>query len=167
MRDTSSMCESSRYRQEKRQMTAFSLGARLYLGANSTLALSLPQSRLCILWARQLCPLAVLRLCFGYSLSHLRTAAACRLTASATGGARKPNPSEGAEAAPPQTTDLQRCAPQLSPPLAGCPHPSRCGAAPHRATFPKGKAKRSAAAVRTDLILCTAPHSTLHTIPHS
>ena len=73
----------------------------------------------------------------------------------------------GAEAAPPQTTDLQRCAPQLSPPLAGCPHPSRCGAAPHRATFPKGKAKRSAAAVRTDLILCAAPHSTLFLIPNS
>ena len=76
-RDTPSMCESSRYRQEKRQMTASSLGVRLHLGANSDLALSLPQSRLCILWARQLCPLAVLRSCFGYSLSHLRTAAAC------------------------------------------------------------------------------------------
>ena len=44
-RDTPSMCESSRYRQEKRQMTVFSLGARLHLGANSDLALSLPQSR--------------------------------------------------------------------------------------------------------------------------
>ena len=76
-RDTPSMCESSRYRQKKRQMTASSLGVRLHLGANSDLALSLPQSRLCILWARQLCPLAVLRSCFGYSLSHLRTAAAC------------------------------------------------------------------------------------------
>ena len=31
---------------------------------------------------------------------------------------------------------------QLSPLLAGCPHPSRCGDTPHRATFPKGKAKR-------------------------
>ena len=32
--------------------------------------------------------------------------------------------------------------PQLSPPKAGCPHPSRYGAkAQHRATFPKGKAK--------------------------
>ena len=71
------MCESSRYRQEKRQMTAFSLRARLHLDVSSSLALSLPQSRLCILWARQLCLLAVLRSCFGYSLSHLRTAAAC------------------------------------------------------------------------------------------
>ena len=44
-RDTPSMCESSRYRQEKRQMTASSLGVRLHLGANSDLALSLPQSR--------------------------------------------------------------------------------------------------------------------------
>ena len=37
-------------------MTAFSFGARLHLGANSDLALSLPQSRLCILRARQLPP---------------------------------------------------------------------------------------------------------------
>ena len=36
---------------------------------------------------------------------------------------------------------LPRCKPRLSPPPAGCPHPSRCGAAPHRATFPKGKAQ--------------------------
>ena len=37
-------------------MTAFSLRARLHFGANSDLALSLPQSRLCILRARQLPP---------------------------------------------------------------------------------------------------------------
>ena len=37
----------------------------------------------------------------------------------------------------------QRCEPQLRPPKAGGPHPSRCGATPRRATFPKGKAKRS------------------------
>ena len=37
-------------------MTAFSLCVHLRLDANSTLALSLPQSRLCILWARQLPP---------------------------------------------------------------------------------------------------------------
>ena len=30
------------------------------------------------------------------------------LVASATGGARKPNPSEGAEAAPPQAAELQK-----------------------------------------------------------
>ena len=47
------------------------------------------------------------------------------------------------KAASPQSTEFQRCVPQLSPPLAGCPHPSRCGAkAQHRATFPKGKARR-------------------------
>ena len=47
------------------------------------------------------------------------------------------------KAAPPQSTEFQRCVPRLSPPLAGCPHPSRCGAkAQHRATFPKGKARR-------------------------
>ena len=44
-RDTPSMCESSRYSRQKKQMTAFSLSARLPLGANSDLALSLPQSR--------------------------------------------------------------------------------------------------------------------------
>ena len=43
-RDTPSMCESSRHSQQQKQMTAFSFGARLHLGANSTLALSLPQS---------------------------------------------------------------------------------------------------------------------------
>ena len=43
-RDTPSMCESSRYSRQKKQMTAFSLSARLPLGANSALALSLPQS---------------------------------------------------------------------------------------------------------------------------
>ena len=77
-RDTVSMCESSRHSQQQKQMTAFSFGARLHLGANSTLALSLPQSRRFNPFSpRQLCPLAVLRSCFGYSLSHLRTAAAC------------------------------------------------------------------------------------------
>ena len=52
---------------------------------------------------------------------------------------QKPAPSsEGAENA----LRLTRCsAYRLSPLLAGCPHPSRCSAkAPHRATFPKGKA---------------------------
>ena len=37
----------------------------------------------------------------------------------------------------------QRGEPQLRPPKAGGPHPSRCGVTPRRATFPKGKAKRS------------------------
>ena len=66
-----SMCESSRYSRQKKQMTAFSLGARLPLGANGRLALSLPQS---------------------YCLNPL-----CSPTAPS---------SEGAEAAPPQSTDL-------------------------------------------------------------
>ena len=44
-RDTPSICESSRYSRQQRQMTAFSFGARLHLGANSRLAVSLPQSR--------------------------------------------------------------------------------------------------------------------------
>ena len=77
-RDTPSMCESIRHSQQKKQMTAFSLSARLNLGVNSNRALSLPQSRCFNPFSpRQLCPLAVLRSCFSYSLSHLRTAAAC------------------------------------------------------------------------------------------
>ena len=55
-RDTPNMCENTLYRQWQKQMTAFSLCVHLRLDANSTLALSLPQSRLCILWARQLPP---------------------------------------------------------------------------------------------------------------
>ena len=50
---------------------------------------------------------------------------------------------------PPHATELQRCEPRLSPPTAGCPHPSRRSAkAQHRATFPKGKARATAAAER-------------------
>ena len=58
-------------------------------------------------------------------------------------------PQREARRLPPQATELQRCEPQLSPPTAGCPHPSRCSAkAQHRATFPKGKARAAAAASR-------------------
>ena len=124
-------------------MTAFSLFARLHLGANSRLALSLPQSRLCILWARQLCPLAVLRSCFGYSLSHLRTAAACLSRCIRHRRRSKAKPLRGSRGGSAASRRIARVRVQLSPPKAGCPHPSRCGAkAPHRATFPKGKARR-------------------------
>ena len=53
-------------------------GGRLHQVPLSSRAVSLPQS-FCALWAQkiQLCPLAVSRSCFGCSLSHLRTAAAC------------------------------------------------------------------------------------------
>ena len=54
-----------------------------------SLSLLLPQSGNKI----QLCPLAARRSRFGFAISRSRTAAACRLAASATGGARKPNPS--------------------------------------------------------------------------
>ena len=54
------------------------LSARLYLLLSHTLGVSLPPSRrFNPLYAVPPCPLAVLRSCFGYSLSHLRTAAAC------------------------------------------------------------------------------------------
>ena len=55
-----------------------------------------------------------------------------------------PPSSEGGEGAPAPCKDLQLYKPRLSPPLAGCPHPSRCSAkAQRRATFPKGKAKEA------------------------
>ena len=81
-------------------MTAFSLSARLHRNANSSLALSLPQSS----------PLYPVRLDsfapspFSARASAIRSRTCGRqrlafLAVSATGGARKPNPSEGAEAA--------------------------------------------------------------------
>ena len=70
------------------------------------------------------------------------------LAASATGGARKPNPSEGAEAAAAASHRITKVRVAVKPAGAGCPHPSRCGTAPHRATFPKGKARAAAAAER-------------------
>ena len=76
-------------------------------------------------------------------------------------GAPAPS-SEGAEGAPAPYTELQRCEPRLSPPLAGCPHPSRCSAkAQHRATFPKGEGY----ALRRRC--AKASLSKLHTIPNS
>ena len=70
-RDTPSMCENTLYRQWQKQMTAFSLGARLHLDVSSNRALSLPQS---------------------FVAAKRR---------------QKPAPSsEGAEAAPPHTTDF-------------------------------------------------------------
>ena len=49
---------------------------------------------------------------------------------------------------------LPRRVPRLSPLSAGCPHPSRCGAAPHRATFPKGKALRPLPLCRSPIKMC-------------
>ena len=140
-------------------MTAFSLSARLRLGANSDLALSLPQSRLLSFGRASFAPSP-----FSARASAIRSRTCGRqrlafLAVSATGGARKPNPSEGAEAAPPQSTKSQKCEPPLSPPLAGCSHPSRRGVTPHRDTFPKGKAK---AALESQTFgthqTCTAAH---------
>ena len=52
--------------------------ARLYSLLSHILGVSLlPSRRFNPLYAAPPCPLAVSRSCFGYSLSHLRTAAAC------------------------------------------------------------------------------------------
>ena len=86
-----------------------------------------------------------------------KTSAECRML-------RRANFALGA-AAPAPCTALPKRKPQLSPPLAGCPHPSLCGAVPHSATFPKGKARRLPPHT-TDSPLCVIPHSSF-LIPHS
>ena len=65
------------------------------------------------------------------------------------------------EGAPAPRTEFAKVRAAVKPAGAGCPHPSRRGAAPHRATFPKGKAMCS---------VCLAPHGgaevrTLYTAP--
>ena len=52
---------------------------------------------------------------------HLRTAAACRLAVSATGGARKPNPSEGAEGAAAPCTEFAKVRAEVKPAVSGLP----------------------------------------------
>ena len=97
----------------------------------------------------QLCPLAVNRSCFGCSLLHLRTAAACLSRCFRHRRRSKAKPLRGSRGRYRRKgTELAQCMPQqLRPPEAGGPHPSRCSAkAQHRATFPKGKAKRCGSA---------------------
>ena len=129
--------------QMKRRSFAFVLAyIKCFRTYSVYLSLRLPAQ---ILYAGiHFCPLAARRSCFGYSLSHLRTAAACLSRCIRHRRRSKAKPLRGRRgrlSRKPQS--FQRCVPQLSPPTAGCPHPSRCGAAPHRATFPKGKASRS------------------------
>ena len=93
----------------------------------------------------QLGPLAVNRSCFGCSLLHLRTAAACLSRCFRHWRRSKAKPLRGSRGGYRRKgTELAQCMPQqLRPPEAGGPHPSRCSAkAQHRDTFPKGKAKR-------------------------
>ena len=99
-RETQKLCESSRYRRtQSRNDTCINLCTPT-LSVSSRLAFSLLSRAYKSFVHASFAPLAAHRSCFGYSLSHLRTAVACRLAISATGGARKPNPSEGAEGAP-------------------------------------------------------------------
>ena len=52
-----------------------------------------------------------------------------------------------------KATELPKCNPWLSPPLAGCPHPSRCSAA--RSTAPPSpRGRRCAPAARAEFALC-------------
>ena len=68
-------------------------------------------------------------------------------------------------AAPAPCTALPKRKPQLSPPRAGCPHPSLCGAVPHSATFPQGEGEAAAAAHHRFTSVCYSsfriPHSSL------
>ena len=72
---------------------------------------------------------------------------------------KSPLPGKGeVRALPRRALMLPKCeAQKLSPPTAGCPHPARCGAAPHRATFPKGKAKRSRAVHKISTVSTAKP----------
>ena len=131
-------------------MTAFSLGARLPLGANSRLAFSLPQSSL--LYPVRLDSFAPSPFSARASAIRSRTCGRQRLAflaASATGGARKPNPSEGAEAATAAVT------PTEGGRTSSVTMPRQW--AQHRATFPpKGKTERSVTSVLSSTL--RSPH---------
>ena len=134
-------------------MTPVSISARLHFSVSSSRALSLPQSS--PLNPERLDSFAPSPLAARASAIRSRTCGRQRLAflaASATGGARKPNPSEGAEAAPPQATELQRRVPQLSPLLAGCPHPSRRRAAPCHLPQGEGSGCRESPAQQSFLV---------------
>ena len=123
-------------------MTAFSLGARLHLSVNGRRALSLPQSSPQKL--KGLTALPPRRSPLVFRLFALALADGSGLPFSLyppPAALESQTPQREPRQLPPQATELQRCEPHLSPLLAGCPHPSLCGAAPHSATFPKRKAK--------------------------
>ena len=62
-----------------------------------------------------------------------------------------------------KATELPKSNPRLSPPLAGCPHPSRCSAA--RSTAPPSpRGRRCAPAPRTEFALCGAESGGLRSI---
>ena len=61
---------------------------------------------------------------------------------------------QGAAAATAASRRIANACAAVKPAEAGCPHPSRCGAAPHRATFPKGKASLSKNPAQQDFFLC-------------
>ena len=129
--------------QMKRRSFAFSLA---YIKCFRThlvyLSLRLPAQ---ILYAGiHLCPLAVSRSCFGYSLSHLRTAAACLSRFILHRRRSKAKPLRGRRGRSRAVHKIAKVRTAVKPAVNGLPSSVtvRCGAAPHRATFPKGKAKR-------------------------
>ena len=122
-------------------MTAFSLSARLRLGANSDLALSLPQSRLLFFGRASLAPSP---LAARASAVRSRTCGRQRLAASLyppQAALESQTPQREPRRLPPHAAEFSKVRTAVKPAGAGCPHPSRRGVTPHRATFPKGKAK--------------------------
>ena len=93
------------------------------------------------------CPFAVLRSRFGLRYSRVRGRRQSKfLASSSTGGARNFYPCTGEPRALPRRTQICRrrhCA-AVTPAAGGRPSSVTVRAAPHRATFPKGKAMCSA-----------------------
>ena len=125
--------------------TAFRwLSARLSLTALRSLALSLPQSRCFNLFSpRQLCPLAVLRSCFGYSLSHLRTAAACLSRCIRHRRRSKAKPLRGSRGGSAASHRIAKARAAVKPAVGGLPSSvtaRRCAAPCHLP--PRGRLRR-------------------------
>ena len=95
------------------------------------------------------CPLAVSRSCFGIRLALADGSGLPFSLYPPLAALESQTPQREARALPRRTRNLQKCVPQLSPPQAGCPHPSCCGAAPQRATFPvRGRSSAAGGSLR-------------------
>ena len=142
-------------------MTACSLRARLHLDVSSSLALSLPQSSLCILWARQLPPQREPRRlrrkprnCKSANERLFSSSVLCRREAAAL---ESQTPQREPRALPRQRTDSPSCATPNSSFTRIFPHSPRSYSAAHSAT--SAFAKSSAEYFASSRVLPVAPIS--------
>ena len=130
-RDTQNLCESSRYRRELIYNDIYIiLCAPTPLCKWQPRVISPSVAPLNPFWRASFAPSP---LAARASAVRSRTCGRQRLAflaASATGGARKPNPSEGAEAAAAASRRIAKVRAAVKPAEAGCPHPSRRCAPP-------------------------------------